>query len=270
MLEVNQSINENLNDDKTAELTGNEKKINVNNVSEEEKIEQEKIINKMGNIADTSGEDLEGSETEPEEDKSDEDEEGEEPDYLNSEDEGEEPEETPKGQFDGFDTLEEYKQHIIAEHEKTAAEAKADDYQEIEKSDFSEAEKQKQIFLKFFDKHSETLGDKAKDCYLKFYENNNADFLKIDNQLFKLTTAMSSFKSDLPFSEKLEKAFQWAFKDELLKKAQKKGEVETEIRTQKVNKAVGSPSVNSNNKSGALKFSKAQLWAAEKIGVKLN
>lgn len=276
MLEINQSISENLNDDKSAGLTGNEKKINVNNISEEEKKEQEKIINKMKNIADTSGEDLEGSdeeeisEEEPGEDKSDEDEKGEEPDYLNPEDEGEEPEETLKGQFDGFDTLEEYKQHIIAEQNKTAGEAKTDDYQEIENSDFAEPEKQKQIFLKFFDKHSDLLGEKAKDCYLKFYEHNNADFLKIDNQLFKLTTAISSFKDDLPFSERLEKAFQWTFKDDIARKEQKKGEVKAEIRTQKVNKAVSQPTSGGSGQSSTPKFSKAQLWAAEKIGVKLN
>ena len=263
-------------------ISQNDEKIDTNDVNEEEKEQQGKAEDEMNNIsnddinADTSGEEDEETDDAPDEgekaedtsDKSDEENEDKNlDDFLEDEQDDKSSDETQKGKFDGFDTFEEYKQHIA--DEKANTEKQSVDYNKIENSDLSNAEKQKQVFETFYEKHSNILPESVKDNYLKFFSSGNNAFLHIDNHLHKLSEALSSLRVDLPFSEKLEKAVNIAFSSEIASKEQKKGEAKAEIRAQKVNKAVGN-STNTTSKTEKSNYSKGQLWAAKKMEVKLN
>lgn len=261
-MEFNQQIKQNL--DGEGFLTESDKKIDVIPDNEEEKATQDKVAEEMKKSspddinADTSGDTSEDED----EDLSDEDKE-------TSEEEDEEfgEDKPPKDESD--DKLDDETPPLAepAEDESKKSENNAK-IQEIENSSLSDAEKQKQIFLQFCDNNSDVMTPEIKENYLKYYSTGNNAFLHMDNKLHKFSEALGSFRNDIPFTKKLDMAFNIAFNSEIAKKEQKKGEIKTEIRMQKVNKAVSSPT-GSTGKPTASKYTKGQIWAAEKMGVKL-
>jgi len=200
-------------------------------------------------------------------------------DDLSDEDESEEDElgeqpgaETPEGQFDGYKTFEEY---------KTAKEAEIETIKNPQNTavppDLDEGEKQKFVFTDFYNKHKDILPESVLDNYLKFWQSGASgtpivEYLRMDDHLYKLTNEMDKFRDDVPFQEKLERAFNNAFSDEVIKKkqdiAQKQGEVRAEIRTQKVNRAA-STSIK-NESGGNKKYSSDQEKMAKKMGIQLD
>ncbi len=278
-LEFGGSVSDN---DKVNGISEKDRKIDIDESTPEEKAEQDKYLKAMtdGNTADNPGgsddpdnpdegedeeeEESETDEEESDEDDSDEDEEDEsdESDEEGSDEEGEsesdaddskgqkaEDEDNDKktGQFDGYDTFEEYK---AAQAEKGKPDS--DDKKEVfdSLSDEEKAAVQHKQVLEFFKSKSDVISDKTVENYKKFYESSNNAFIHLDSDLFKLTKEMENLNPNLSIKEKMEKAFIIVFHDRIKKLEQKKAEAKTEAKIQKVNKSASSSLGGSSAKSG--------------------
>ena len=243
-------------------ISEDDKKIDTSHATEEEQefidslTDNEPIntfndeMNNEEDDADTSGDDEEESEESDDEEEdeadddeaeSDDEEESEEDDSTETEDESDEDSDTEtqteKGQFDGYDTFEEYKAAQNKGTEANDSEEKDDDYNET---------------VNFLRSHKDIIPEKVVDMYAKFAESKNNAFIHGSNHLHKLNKALELIDSRVPYKQRLESAFQLAFKDDIIKQAQKAAQAKAEIRTQKVDKAAVGPASGSSG-SGSTK-----------------
>lgn len=242
-------------------------KVDTEDVTPEIKETQDKVAEKMNDNSDTADTSGGESEDKSESDKSKE----EESSWLFSQDEDEPDGDDKKsadgevtqekGKYGGFDTFEEYKSAMDKKLEDASAVAPA------VQGDLGEAEKQKNEVVSFLNAHADIIPKSSVENYQKFYESGDETFLKLDNNLYRLTKELEYVSEKLPIQKRMDIAFTMAFKDEIAAKEKKKGIVETELRVQKVNKSASLPVGDVKNSNS--NYTKEQLDVARKMGVTL-
>lgn len=261
----------------------NDHKIDISDLSYEDIEQQEKFLESLTDndplnsfnedIADTSGEDDDESEesddeeedeADDEDSESDDDETPEKGDESKTEDEADENQANEslagKGKYDGYETFEEYKESFVKPLQQKSGDYSSQIVQEPA-NDFNAT-------IEFLKKNSDIIPESTVDNYRKFGESENNAFVHGDNHLYKLSKAIESINTSLPYSKRLEYAFELAFKDDIIKRAQKTAQANAEIRTQRVNKAVGRSSSN-ESKGSESRLSAEQLNVFKKMGVKV-
>ena len=84
----------------------------------------------------------------------------------------------------------------------------------------------------------------------------------------RLAQEIENTNPSLPFVQRLEKAFKYAFTDDIADSKAKQEKVKTEIKSQKLNKMAGSPHKGTPTKKST--YTDEQLAMAEKMGVELD
>lgn len=229
--------------------------------------------------ADTSSADSESSEEDEEEEEEEEskseDEEGEEEEKIeeveekSSEDESSKQEEKKE---DGEEAGEESGEKTFLEGEKTSPVSKEVEYKklrEIENNpDLDYHAKEERIVQEFLNIHRDIIPESARTNFQKFIDSGrNTAFLMLDDSLYKLVKEVRNYRTDLPLTDRLSKAFRVVFADKIAKQEQKKGEVKAEIRQQKVGKAIATPTKPASGKAPKSELSSAQREALRRMGV---
>lgn len=252
-------------------------KIDVDDVDPDSDEAQEKAKNYFGNndAADNSGESDDETDSEEDEDddskdkpdeddkskegeESDEDESDEDKDKSGEEADAADDDKSGKGEFDGYDTFEEYK---AAMAENTKKDIPSD-------KDETEPEVQKNIIVDVFKKHAEIISAKTIENFEKFYETGNDAFIHLDTSLYKVYKELKVISESLPMKERIEKAIKLAFGDKIIQSERKKEKALTEVRAQKVNKAASDSTKGGSGKTEKT-HSPETLAIAKSWGIKL-
>lgn len=250
-------------------------KIDTTAQNNEEQELQDKAEDAMENDEDISNDDIDAdtsgdSNDEDEEEEEDEEESDEDDDSFDDESEDDSEEELEE--VDNDNSKDEALEEETKESEESfLGEKKSvtnDKIKEIEaNNDLNQAEKDRLIMSEFLSLHKDVIPESARLNFDKFIASSNDAFLHIDDSLHKLVVAVNEYRSDIPVSERLNKAYQLVFAGKIAKLEQKKGEVKAEIRAQKVNKAVSQPSVSSSSKSKNNGLTQEQRDVYKKMGV---
>lgn len=263
--------------DKQADTQG--EKIDTTPNNDEERKDQERALAEvesdepLGNDinADTSGDDSDDEESEEEEleDEESDDDEEEDEKSENSEKDDSTSKDEPDVKSDEEAVPEEDEQKKgIFESTNNASQEYNQKIQEIESNTSLEREVKDKEVLKIFVENNKGFFPESSQVNLqKFYNTGNTTFLDIDDNLYKFVNEVRKYRSDIPLLDRLTSASKIVFHDKIIKNEQKKGEINANIKAQKVNKAIARPIKTSSEKSEKSDLSPEQKSVMEKMGI---
>jgi len=279
-------VNANLGGD---EIKDSDIKVDVDNLSEEDKQRQEDVINNK--IEDQDDATVDDSDVENTEDEEEEDPQGIPTNDLFGDVEIKEEEDDEEAKkAEELKLAEEEKAKIKEEAWKEFQEKYKPNEQKTENIKLHQQneqlirnldtqqylirEKQTDIYKGFFDRHKDILPEDSKNNLIKYQETGNEEIIVNDPVLKKLNSEMlniAQVNSENPLidlEKRLESAFKLAFMDDIISSRTKQIKVEQEIKSQAKDKIVES-GVRTTSAPKESKYSDAQLNVADKWGIKL-